>query len=166
VPGVLAVRQDSRRPDQRSHVHVMPAGVHDADFASRIVLGMHFAGIRQAGLFFHRKRIKLGAQHDRGPGAVLQDGHHSRPAHVFGDGVAKISQMTGKLLRGLDFMRREFRILVEVKIQGVGLGIDGLYLSVGRGSLSPGNGGQHNGQKPVCQFHRGPHDIWSKDRSQ
>jgi hypothetical protein len=55
----------------------------------------------------------------------------------------------------LDFMRREFRILVQIKIQGVGFGINGLHLGVGRGSLSPAEGAQHYNQERACQSHCG-----------
>ena len=103
----------------------MSAGVHDADIAPGIVFGVDLAGVWQAGLFLHWKRIELGAQHHGRAGAVLQDGDDSRSAYVFGDRVAEIAQTAGQLRRGLDFMRREFRILVEIKIQGVGVGIDG-----------------------------------------
>ena len=165
MPRVLAVGHDGGRPEQRCHVDVMSAGVHDADFASGIVLGVDFAGVGQACLFFHRKPVEFGAQHDGWPGAVFQNGHDSRSAYVFRDRVAEIAQAARQLLRGLGFMRREFRILMEIKIESVGIGIDGLQpqrwarkseLRQERRAIQTAE------HMPVSLW---PHDIWSKDEA-
>ena len=118
--------------DQRRHVQVVPAGVHDGDVPSRIVLGADLAGIREAGLFFDRKGIKFGAQHHGRPGAVFQDSDHPGPAHVFGNAVAQVPQPARQLLRGLRLMRREFRILMKINIESVGVGIDSFHFRAQR----------------------------------
>ena len=116
-------------------MHVVTAGVHDADFASRIVLGVDFAGVGQACLFLYRKPVEFGTQHDGRPGAVFQNGNDSCSADVFGDRVAEVAQAASQLLRSLGLVGRELWILMEIQIESVGVGIDLFDLSVGR-SLS------------------------------
>jgi hypothetical protein len=62
----------------------------------------------------------------------------------------------------LGFMRGKFRILVDIKIEGSGVGVDGLNFARAGGSLSEGNPGKHHEQKTVCQFHCAVDDIWSR----
>ena len=88
VPGVFAVRHDRGCADERSHVQIMSAGVHDRHIVAGIVFGVNFACIRQAGFFFYRQRVELGAQHYCWACAVFQNGHKSRSADVFGHVIA------------------------------------------------------------------------------
>ena len=124
VPGIFAVRHDRRRPQNRRHVHIVSAGVHDRNIVSCIIFGADLARIGQPGLLFHRQRIQFGAQHHRRPCAILQDGNNARSTHVFGNLVAKSSQPSRQLRRGLHFVRREFRVLMNIKVKRVRLGID------------------------------------------
>ncbi len=141
VPGVLAARHDLGRAQNRRHVQIVSAGVHHRDVASGVVFGAHLAGVGQAGLFFHRKRVQFGAQHDGRAGAVLQDRDDAGAAHVFGDVIAGAAQARGQLRRGLRFMRREFGILVQIEIERMRVGIDGFNFFGGRG-LRTGEGSE------------------------
>ena len=92
----------------------------------RIIFGANLARVSQAGLLFHRQRVEFGPQHDRRPRAIFQDGNNPRSAHVFRNLITQSSQPARQLCRGLHFMRREFRILMNIHVQRVRLGIDGL----------------------------------------
>ena len=96
---------------------------------SGIVFGVDFAGIRQAGFFFHRKRVEFRTQHDGWSGAVLQDGDDPGAADVLSHLVAQAAQTVGQLRCGLRFVAGKFRILMQIKIQSMSLGIHGLDLS-------------------------------------
>jgi hypothetical protein len=69
-PAVLELREHPRDPDQRSHVEIMAAGVHDGNFIAGVVLGDHGAGIGQAGLFLDWQRVHVGADQHRRATAV------------------------------------------------------------------------------------------------
>ena len=88
VPGVFAVGHDRGGTEHRCHVHIVSAGVHDADIASGIVFRADFAGVREAGLLLNRKPVEFGAQHHDRTGAILQDGDDSGATHVLGHRVA------------------------------------------------------------------------------
>ena len=111
---------------------VVTAGVHDADFASRIVLGVDFAGVGQACLFFYREPVEFGTQHDGRPGTIFQNGNDTCSADVFRDRVAEVTQAARQLLRSLRLVGRELRILMEIEIESVRIGIDLFNLSVVR----------------------------------
>ena len=73
VPGVLAARHDLGGAQKRRHVQIVSAGMHHRNIASGVIFRVHFAGVGQAGFFFHGKRVQFGAQHDGRARAVLQD---------------------------------------------------------------------------------------------
>jgi hypothetical protein len=114
VPGILAADHDGRGAEQRYHVHVMSAGVHDADVTSGIVFRADFAGVSQTRLFLHGKGIELGAKHHSRACAVLQDGDYASSTHTFGDRIPEITNASGEFRGGLGFMRRKFGVLVNV----------------------------------------------------
>ena len=107
-------------------MQVVPAGVHDRDILSAVILGADLAGVGEAGFFFHRKGIEFGAQHDRGPGTVLENGDDAGAADVLGDFVTQAAQAAGELGCRLGLMRRQLRVLVQIDIESVSVGIDGL----------------------------------------
>mgnify|MGYP003346742301 CR=1 FL=1 len=59
----------------------------------------YLAGIGQAGLLFHRKRIELGAQHDRRSRAVFQNRDDSRAGDVFGSDACSCGAMLRESMR-------------------------------------------------------------------
>jgi hypothetical protein len=67
VPALLAVSHDGRRAQQRCHVELVAARMHDGNVSPRVVLRTHFAGIGQPGLLLHGKSIELGAHITVGP---------------------------------------------------------------------------------------------------
>ena len=50
APAVFQARQHPGCADPAGHVHVVAAGVHDADLVAFLVAGAHLAGIVDAGL--------------------------------------------------------------------------------------------------------------------
>jgi hypothetical protein len=125
-------------------VQVVPAGVHDRDgFAGR-VLGGDAAGERQAGLFLHRQRVELGAQHDGRPRAVAQQCDHAGAADAGGHVKAERLGFGGQLGGGFALVEGQLGMLVQVVVQrqdrrvgGVGLVGEGL----GQAGLGGGAGG-------------------------
>ena len=105
MPGVLAVRHDFGRAENRRHVQIVSAGVHHRNVASGIIFGAHFAGVGKAGFFLNRKRIQFRAQHDGWARSVLEDSDDSCAAHVFGDVISGAAQALRELRGGLRFMR-------------------------------------------------------------
>lgn len=73
-------------------MHVVPTGMHHRNFDASIVARGHLAGVGEAGLFFHRERIQLRAQHHRRTGAVLQDSHHTQLADACGHLEPELAQ--------------------------------------------------------------------------
>ena len=124
---LFAVRHDVGGADERRHVEIVAAGMHDGHVESCVVLGMHFAGIGKSGLFLHGKRVEFGAQHDRGPGAVFEDGDDSGATDSFGDFIAQAAQASGEFGCGLGLVRRELGRLMKINVESVGRGIDGVH---------------------------------------
>ncbi len=60
VPGILRVGQDGSGPDERGHVQVMSACVHDWDFVPGILFDADLARVGKPRLLFHGQRIQLG----------------------------------------------------------------------------------------------------------
>ena len=84
-----------------------------------------FAGIGKASFLLDGKTIEFGAKHYSRARPVFQDSDDSGTAHVLSDRVAQVAKLACQLRRRLGFMGRQFRILVKIKIQSVGIGIDG-----------------------------------------
>lgn len=59
MPSVLEPRKIARGADERGHVHIMAAGVHDPDLLAGGILGSDAARVRQTGLFGNRQRIHI-----------------------------------------------------------------------------------------------------------
>ena len=108
-------RHPPRRPDQRGHVHVVSAGVHDRDHQAGDRAGL--AGlrrVRQAGLLFDGQSVHVGAHHHRGALAVLHQGDHSGSAHAFGDGEAPATQLRRQPRSRLVLHERQLGVAVEM----------------------------------------------------
>ena len=97
----------------------MPTGVHDGHIAAEIVFCAYSAGIGEACCFFDRKYIEFSAKHDSGASAVLKYGNNAGAADPFGNVVARGSKTPRQFRCSLRFVRRQFRILVQIKIEGV-----------------------------------------------
>ena len=76
--------------------------------------------------FFHGKRVELSTQHDGWSSSVLENGDNSGAANMLGHLVAQATQTVGQLRRSLGLVARKLRIVVQVEIQRVRLGIHGL----------------------------------------
>ena len=68
LPAVLEGGERAGRADPAGHVHVVAAGVHDADFVALLVARPHLAGVGQAGLLDDRQGVHVGADQDGRPG--------------------------------------------------------------------------------------------------
>ncbi len=139
-------------------MHIVPAGVHDGNVAACIILGADLAGIGEACFFLDRKRVEFGAQHDRRAGAIFQDGDNACAADAFRDVVAELAETVGKFGGGLRFVRREFRILVQVQIEGAGVGINNVDFGRSGGILRVGESGE-GGKNQGGEKKKFPDDI-------
>ena len=101
---------------------------------------MDLAGVGQAGFFFYRERVKFGAQHDRGSGAIFEDGDDAGAAYVFSHVVAERAQLRGQLGGSLSFVRREFGVLMDIEIESVSVGINEVDFFGVSGGLCGGGG--------------------------
>ncbi len=133
----LHVDERTRGSDPRGHVHIVTAAMSDECFLA-LVLRLHLAGERKAGLFFHRQRIELGADHDHRSGAVLENADNTGLADAFGDFEADVAQLFGELFGGIDLFERELRMRMDVLVKGLyvrivagHLGVDILAIAAG-----------------------------------
>ena len=85
--------------------------------------GLDGAGVGNAGLFDDGERVEVGADEQRGAGAVLEDGDDSIGlaavgifADVFGDGVAGFAELRGEQGGGVFLEVRELGVGVDVLI--------------------------------------------------
>ncbi len=100
VPLALRGRQHLCCAEERRHVDVVSAGVHDPDLLAGGVLRLHRRRVRFAGLLDHRQRVHVRPDVDRRPVAVLQHRHDAICRHprlvvladVVGDRVAELAQ--------------------------------------------------------------------------
>ena len=127
VPSVLGMSHDGGSAIPGGHVEIVSARVHDEDFVAFGVFCLDFAGVGQAGFFFDGKGIEFGAEHDDGARAVLEDGDDTGAADVFGDFKAQRSEFGGKFCGGLRFLRGELGVLMDIDVDRVGIGVDGVY---------------------------------------
>ena len=113
---------------------------------------MDFTRIRKPGLLFDGKRVQFRAQHDGRAGAVLENRDDSSAADSFGHFVSQRTQSGSEFGRGLYLMRREFGVLVQVHIEFVGRGIDGVDFFGSGDGLTVSRNSQRKEQKKFC-FH-------------
>ena len=125
MPVVFHRGQHARRAEKRSHVQVVPAGVHHAHLVAGVVLHANLAGVRQACVFRHRQRVHVGAHQDHWPGAVLHERHDAVAARavriftdVFGYVVAGFPQLGGEKRRSTLFVMRKLGVLVKIDVGG------------------------------------------------
>ncbi len=85
-------RHQRRGAEQRGHVDVVPAGVHDRDGLAPGRRGCRRAGVGQAGPLRHRQGVHVGPKQDRRTVAVGQDADHPGPADAGRHLVAGVDQ--------------------------------------------------------------------------
>src|ERR1035438_7113809 len=129
VPLAFGLCHDVSRSDPGSHVDVVSTGVHHVHFSTGVVFRRHLAGIRQTCLLFNGKSIELGAQHNDRAVAIAQNTDHTGATNVFSDIVAKLAELCGEFGSSVDLVRRKLRVLVQVNVKRLHLGIDRLNLS-------------------------------------
>lgn len=114
APEVLHFGQDTGCSDEGGHVDVMPAGVHDADFAPEVVLDGFFAGVVGAGLLGDGEGIEVGADEDGGAIAIFEDADKAMAADFFGHLESGAAELAGDAGGGFDLVHGELWIGVEL----------------------------------------------------
>jgi hypothetical protein len=93
--------------------------MHDADLVALVIARTSGAGVRQAGLFFHRQRVHVGAQHDDRAVAVAQHTDHAMPTDLARDFGASQPEFRCDPGGGVFFLKRKLRVRVPMAIQSV-----------------------------------------------
>ena len=117
LPTILQRRQQARGACEHRHVDVMSAGVHHVHFASRVVNRAGPAGIGKAGQFLDWQRVQIGAHQDRRTAPVAQNPHHTVAAHPGGNFQPGFLQFVGDALACLFFVKRKFRVRVQLLVE-------------------------------------------------
>src|SRR5215469_18636333 len=141
-------------------MQVVAAGMHYGNIAAAIILGADLAGVSQAGFLFDWQAVQFCAQHNCGTCAIFHDCDDPIAANVLRDFIAKSAQALGHHSCCARFMRRKFRMLVKVEIQGVSVRKDRVNLA-GKGSVL-GGAGQDSADQEDSDFHSVP-NIERKD---
>jgi len=81
-PALARRVQGFRGSQQARDVHVVAAGVHHGLLDAVGVGHAFLAGVRQAGAFFDREGVEIGAQQDGWAGAIAEDGRDAVAANV------------------------------------------------------------------------------------
>src|SRR5215472_3275845 len=146
--------------DPGRHVQIVPAHMSDRHSLARIAFGLHCTRKGKTGLFLDRERIEFSAQHDNRPWPVLQDGHHTGPAHtgahVVSQGLDALSQHPGGAL----LMKSKLRIAMQVDVKALDLRIDHIHrvrCACGRADAAASSR-SHKGE-PRCTCHYKPGAI-------
>ena len=117
MPAVFVLRQQRRGPDRDGHVQIVSARVHDGDFNPLIRAGRDMAGVGESRFLQNWERIKFGANHHGGAGAVLENGYNTGSTHIGRDLKTELAKLVAHLGGGLLFMQREFWISVQVFVE-------------------------------------------------
>ncbi len=120
-PSIPVIGQPSRGADETRHVHVVAAGVHHADGASRLVGGLLLAGIGEARLLGDGQRIHVGPDQDDGPRPVLEDSDHADLSDPRGDFRPRLRQLGGDPPGGLVLLERQLGVGMEMLVEGIEL---------------------------------------------
>ena len=92
-PAVLQGRQRPGDAHPASHVDIVAAGVHDADFLALSVEALDGTGIGQAGFLRDRQGIHVAADQQGRPRPVAEHAHHAVTADLGGDLEAELFQL-------------------------------------------------------------------------
>jgi hypothetical protein len=118
VPALGVRRQLRRGADPRRHMKVVAARVHDGDRLAGGVFRRDLAREREAGFFLYGKSVGVGAHHQRGAGAILQDADDARLADAGRHREAEGTEALGELGGRGGFLERKLGVSVQVFIQG------------------------------------------------
>ena len=66
--------------------------MHHRNILPGIIVCVYFAGIRKSCLFFHGKRVELGAQHNCGSRPILQNRNNTSSPDMLGYVIAELPQ--------------------------------------------------------------------------
>jgi hypothetical protein len=127
APLFLEARQDARCTDPAGHVHVVAAGVHDADVVAFLVARAQLAGVGNPGLFNDGQSVHVGANEDRRAVAVLEDADDAMPTDFLGDFEAEGLEFLRQSRGGFLFLVGQFRECVKLfvkRVEAFDLGID------------------------------------------
>lgn len=95
----------------------MTAGMTDRDRTALLVGRRLGARVVQAGLLPDRESVHVGPQHDRGSGAVAQDGDHASAADPGGDVKVELREPLRHQGRGAMLLEAELRMRVQLSVQ-------------------------------------------------
>jgi hypothetical protein len=132
APVVLRLREERRRADERGHVHVVPAGVHDRNGRAGVVLRPDLARVSESGSLLDRQRVHVRADQHRRAAAVAEQRDDAEASDMVGDLVAELAQVVRELRRGPFFMERQLGVLVQVDVELLEIRIETIERSESR----------------------------------
>ena len=112
---------------------VVTARMHHRHQLSARVLRLDRARVWQAGFLLDRQSVQFGAEHHSWSCAVLHDGDDAGATDPGCHVEAQRLHVRGELRGGLRFLKRELGILMQVDVERLDGGIDGLDLRGRRG---------------------------------
>ena len=146
APAIAVLGHQPGGAGPRRHVEIVSARVHDRRRLPGGVGRHHRAGERQSRFLRHRQRVELGAHHRGRSRAVLHHGDNARAAHAGRDVEAERLHARRQLGCRLRFLERQLRVAMEIDIQRLDVGIDGIDFRGGRCRSRRGD--------RLCQAHR------------
>lgn len=119
APLITCLREQHGGAGQACGVHVMTAGVHHRYVTALAVHTTRLAGVGKPGLLLHRQRVEVRAEHDHRPLTVAQQPDHAGDADPFGHLVeSRVAQALRQQTGGSRLLEREFRVLVQILVEG------------------------------------------------
>ncbi len=105
------------QPDERGHVQVVAAGVHDRDLVPVRIGPGGAARVRQTGRLLDGKGVHVGPDEERRPGPVLEHGRDAVPANPPVDRAAGRLERVREPLRRAGLLPRELGVRVERAVE-------------------------------------------------
>jgi hypothetical protein len=102
--------------DERRHVDVVAAGVHDARLGAARIAGRGLRGVGQAGPLGDGQGVEVGPQHHDRPFARAQDADDAVAADARRHLAAGLAPQARQLRRRLPLLERELRPGVELAV--------------------------------------------------
>ena len=115
APGLSVPGQQRGRSEETGDVDIVPARMRDTDGRAGLVHRGDFGCVRQPGQLGHRQGVDIGA-HEHGRTAAVGEDSHDATTDVL-QVVAGFLEAPGDLGHGLDFVRTQLRMGVEMAVE-------------------------------------------------
>ena len=169
APAGLGPREQGGRADERGHVDVVPAGMHDRNGLAGLGLRRRGARVGKARFLGHGQGVHVGPEKQSRALAVAHHGDDTGLPQAGRDLVAERAELLGELARAPNLLVGELGIAVKVDVERLELGVElrqrGDHRGGGRGREreqrrgGSGAAGGGAGREARAQKHRGDRDA-------